>query len=52
MAGYGRINHLGNVRVTFSEKKSGAQYKATLENDRQTIEQAAFRNLQHASIPD
>lgn len=37
-------DHLNNVRVVFSEKKTSTEHKATLENDRKTLEQATFRN--------
>lgn len=36
-------DHLGNTRVVFSEKRSVAQYIATMETDRAAEEQQAFK---------
>ncbi|HPM32590.1 MAG TPA: DUF6443 domain-containing protein, partial [Chryseolinea sp.] len=40
-------DHLGNVRVTFSEKKVSTEYNATLETNTQTNEQNTFKNYSH-----
>jgi RHS repeat-associated protein len=37
-------DHLGSVRVTFSEKKTNVQYKATLEDAYKSDEQSWFKN--------
>ncbi len=42
-------DHLGNVRVTFSEKTTTTEIKATLENNTQTTEQTQFRNYGNRS---
>lgn len=41
---YNLKDHLGNVRLTFSEKTTTTEYKATLETATQTSEQNTFRN--------
>jgi RHS repeat-associated protein len=43
-------DHLGNVRVTFSEKKTTNEYNATLEDNTQTQEQAAFKNYSRSPV--
>ncbi len=43
-------DHLGNVRVTFSEKKVTSEYKATLEDNTQSTEMATFRNYSRNSF--
>ncbi|HMG93712.1 MAG TPA: hypothetical protein VK589_26825, partial [Chryseolinea sp.] len=42
-------DHLGNVRVTFSEKKSSTEHKATLETATQPAEQSTFKNYGNRS---
>ncbi|MBX7125127.1 MAG: hypothetical protein K1X47_05505 [Cyclobacteriaceae bacterium] len=42
-------DHLGNVRVTFSEKTTTTDYKATLETNSQSSEQGMFRNYGNRS---
>lgn len=44
-------DHLGNVRVVFSEKKTTTEYKATLETSTQTTEQSTFRNYSRNGFP-
>jgi RHS repeat-associated protein len=43
-------DHLGNVRVTFSEKTTTTEYKATLETVTQTEEQSTFSNYSRSGI--
>lgn len=42
-------DHLGNVRTTFSEKKSTSEFKATLEDATQTDEQSTFKGYKNRS---
>jgi RHS repeat-associated protein len=42
-------DHLGNIRVTFSEKKATTSIKATLENATATTEQATFKGYGNRS---
>jgi RHS repeat-associated protein len=42
-------DHLGNVRVTFSEKKTTTEHKATLEDATQTAEQNTFKGYKNRS---
>jgi Restriction endonuclease fold toxin 7 len=41
---YNMKDHLGNTRLTFTTKRDQVIYTATLEDNSQTTEQAAFRN--------
>ncbi len=43
-------DHLGNVRVTFSEKTATTEYKASLEDATQTEEQSTFANYSRSGI--
>lgn len=42
-------DHLGNVRTTFSEKKTTSEFKATLEDATQTDEQSTFKGYKNRS---
>jgi RHS repeat-associated protein len=47
---YNLVDHLGNVRLTFSEKKTTSQFSATLETATQTQEQNWFKGYSRSNF--